>query len=191
MKKAFHLILSFVLLPFLGNSQLSLRPQVGINTPSITQEILEGKWKGNVGYQFGLDLQVGSIIYVQPGLNFQSSTLTIEDVGDLSISRINIPVMVGFKLFEGEDSKAFGARIFAGPNFGINVSEKLNESIMSITKDNITNSQISGIAGAGFDLSILFIDVAYKFGLTKFFENINNDAKNNYFIVNAGVRIGF
>ena len=172
-------------------AQISLRPQVGINFPQVTEEIVEGKWKGNVGYQFGLDVQIGGTIYIQPGLNFQSLNLTIDDVGDLSVSRINIPIMVGFRLFEGEDSKAFGLRGFAGPNFAINVNEDLDDSFSSITKDNIKNSQISALVGAGADLSIFFIDVAYKIGLTKFFEDINNDANKHIFFVNAGLRIGF
>jgi hypothetical protein len=172
-------------------AQFSLRPQVGINFPTLTEDIAEGKWKGNVGYQFGADVQIGGTIYVQPGLNFQSVSLTVEDVGDLDVQRINIPVMVGFRLFEGEDSKAFGLRGFAGPNFAINVSEDVSDAFGDITKDNIKDSQISALVGAGADLSIFFIDVAYKFGLTKMFEDINNDANKHIFFVNAGIRLGF
>ena len=107
------------------------------------------------------------------------------------LAYINIPVLIGFRLFEGEDSKAFGIRGFAGPNFAINVNEKLDDSFGSINKDNISSSQIAALVGGGVDLSIFFVDVAYKIGLTKFFKDINNDANKHIFFVNAGIRLGF
>jgi hypothetical protein len=36
-----------------------------------------------------------------------------------------------------------------------------------------------------------FVDVAYKFGISKFFEDVNSDSRINLFYVNTGVRLGF
>ena len=179
---------------FIGSAaygQLSLRPQVGINFPSFSDEIIHGEFDGEVGYQFGADLQIGGSFYIQPGLNFQSNKLSIENVGDIKVSRINVPVMVGYKFFENEDSRAFGVRIFAGPNFAFHVNEDLDEAFTDIDKDDIKDFQIAGLVGAGVDISILFVDLAYKFGLSDFFEEDVADGSINLFVVNAGIRLGF
>ncbi|MDX1407320.1 MAG: hypothetical protein R3330_04285, partial [Saprospiraceae bacterium] len=94
--------------------QFSVRPQVGINFPSLTEDITQGKWKGNVGYQFGADVQIGGNLYFQPGLNFQSTSLTVRDVGDMEVSRINLPVLVGLQLFDGLGS-AIGIPVGTAP----------------------------------------------------------------------------
>ena len=188
MKRMFLAVLTSLTFS-LAISQVAVRPQVGINFPSLTDDIVQGEWKGNVGYQFGADVQIGGNLYIQPGLNFQSTSLTVRNVGDLEVSRINLPVLLGLQLFDGLGS-TIGIRAFAGPNFAINVNEELDESFNDITKDNIKNSLVSGLVGGGVDLGSLFVDVAYKFGLSKFFEDINNDANKNIFIVNAGIRFG-
>ncbi len=189
--KLFMLLGIMLLIPSLAKSQISLRPQVGINAPSLTKDVATFKWKGNVGFQFGADLQIGGTIYIQPGVNWESTSLTLENVGDIDISRINIPVYLGFRLFE-QESATFGMRAFVGPNFAITASEKLDDAITDFSKDNIKNSLISGVVGAGLDISILFVDLAYRFGLTDVFENINDDnAKKHFFVANAGIRIGF
>lgn len=175
-----------------AQSQISLRPQIGINFPKLTDEIADGRFKGNAGYQFGVDLQFGGNVYLQPGLNFESTSLSLDDdsgVGDIRISRINIPVYLGFRIASNEDN-TFGLRLFVGPNFAIHVNEDLDESLTFINKGNIKDSQVSGVLGAGVDFSILFVDVAYKFGLSDFSENINSDARIDLFFVNVGVRLG-
>lgn len=70
------------------------------------------------------------------------------------------------------------------------MQEDLEDSFSFISADNIRDAQISGMVGAGLDLSILFLDVGYKFGLSDFFEDINSDARIDLFIVNVGLRLG-
>ena len=172
------------------SAQISLRPQVGVNSPSLSEDFMIGNWNSSVGYQFGADLQIGTDFYIQAGLNFQTMSIGIENVGDIEVSRINLPAFLGIRLMSAEDRQV-GLRVFAGPNFALNVNETLDDSFNDITADNIKNSEISGIAGAGIDFGILFLDVSYKFGITSFIENIEEDASNDLFLVNAGIRIGF
>lgn len=172
--------------------QVSFRPQVGINFPTLTDEIEEGQFEGNAGFQVGADLQLGGAFFFQPGVNFETTSLSIDDddrVGDINVSRFNIPVYVGLRVAANDDS-TFGLRLFGGPNFAINVNEDLDESLNFINSDNIRDSQISAAVGAGLDLSILFLDVAYKFGITDYVEDINSDARIDLFLVNVGVRLG-
>ena len=189
MKKSLFTVFFALLMAGSAMSQISIRPQVGINVPSVTSDDI----KGNLGFQFGADLQIGESFYVQPGVNFQTGKLTLEGAGDMKLSRINIPVMVGFAFGEAEDA-SFGVRVFAGPNIALHVSEDLDElSVSDITGDNFKSTIFSGQVGAGLDISILFIDVAYQFGLSNYIEDSARveDSKKHMFLANAGVRIGF
>jgi hypothetical protein len=189
MKQSFFTLLFALLMAASATSQISLRPQVGVNVPSVTSDDI----KGNLGFQFGADLQIGESFYVQPGVNFQTGKLTLEGAGDMNLSRINIPVMVGFALGEAEDA-SFGFRVFAGPNLAFHADENLDDlSVSDITGDNFKSAVFSGQVGAGLDISVLFIDVAYQFGLSNYIEGTNRveDSKKHMFLANAGIRIGF
>ena len=192
--KRIYITLTLILATTLAAmAQVSLRPQVGINFPSFTEEILEGKFKGNAGYQFGADVQLGNVFYVQPGANFQTANLELSDIGDINVSRLNIPVMLGLKFYGPEGDRAFGFRLFAGPNFAFNLNKDLDSALseVSIRKDDLKNFHLSGMAGAGLDIGILFVDVGYKFGLSNYFDDDITDGTINIFLVNTGLRIGF
>jgi len=189
MKKIFIALLVLCFSSAALKAQLSLRPQVGINAPSITEDLVNGEWTSDVGYQFGADIQFGGDTYLQAGLNFQTTKLGIKDVGDIDVSNINIPVVLGFRF--SEESKVLGLRLFVGPNFALTVNESLDDAITEINKDNFNDFKISGLAGAGLDLGLFFADVAYNFALNDFIESDNVTAKQNMFIINVGLRLGF
>jgi hypothetical protein len=189
MKRFLCTMLVFFAIAQLGISQVSLRPQVGVNSPSISDDLAVGDWGSSVGYQFGADLQLGGDLYIQPGLNFQTSKLSISNIGDIEISNINIPVMLGYNM--GTEGNTFGFRFFAGPNFALHVNEDIGDAITQIIPDDFKSFRISGVGGAGLDFSILFLDVAYNFGLTNWIEGASIEAKQNVFLINAGIRIGF
>lgn len=195
MKKYFWGVFVLLFLNSAVYAQLSLRPQVGINFTSFSEDLLDGEWSSQVGYQIGVDLQIGGTLYVQPGINYQSNRLSFEDAEevDFSMNRINIPVLVGFRLFEPEGGKAFGLRAYAGPNFAIHTGEDIDDSLSGLSSDDFNDAQVGLLAGAGLDLSILFVDLMYKFGLgnTIEIENLNEDTNVNIFMLNAGIRLGF
>lgn len=185
---------SIVLILFGSNAiaQISLRPQAGIMFSNLSYESVQGQLEGKTGLSFGADLQIGGTFYVQPGLNFSPVKLQIKDVGDIAITKLNVPVMAGLKLFEPEDGKALGIRLFAGPNFGFNINDNISDAITDITTDDFKKFHLSAIGGVGLDLSILFVDLGYKYGLSKTISpRIGSGANLNGFIVNAGVRLGF
>ncbi len=62
MKRHYLLFILLLLTSRSVLSQISLRPQVGINVPSLTSDDLEGK----LGYQFGADLQIGEGLIFNP-----------------------------------------------------------------------------------------------------------------------------
>jgi hypothetical protein len=172
-------------------SQFSLRPQIGVNFASFNYESVHGAVDGRTGLHVGADLQIGKPFYIQPGLNFSTTKLQIEDFGDINVSIINVPIMLGLKFMGNEDSGSLGLRVFAGPNFAYHVNEKIDDAFTDITEDDIRDFEVSGIAGAGLDISFLFVDIGYKFGLSKFVETDAADEAVHYFIGNVGLRIGF
>jgi hypothetical protein len=50
---------------------------------------------------------------------------------------------------------------------------------------------LSAIGGTGVDFGFFFIDIGYKYGITKFISGNNNKvATLNGFFLNTGVRLG-
>ena len=189
------LLLSFMLMmTSMVFAQVSLRPQAGINFASFSDDLADKEWAGKAGYQFGFDVIIGKTIYLQPGLNYQVTKLKIKGLEGVHFtsSRVNLPLAVGMRLFEGDDEKAFGMRAYAGPNLSVHVNGDV-DSIAGITSDDIQNAHLSGFAGLGFDVSILFVDFTYQFGLHDYIDNstLNASANKNLFMINAGLRIGF
>lgn len=189
------IILVSIVLVFLGlsaSAQFSLRPQLGVMFNNLSYESVQGELTSKTGISIGADLQIGGSLYVQPGLHLNPVGFQVENVGDIKITALNVPVMVGYKLFEKEDSKAFGIRIFAGPNFGFHINSKIDDAITEIEAEDLKKFDLAGIGGVGFDLSILFVDLGYRFGLTETITpKIGEGQKLNAFMLNAGVRIGF
>ncbi|HPG06547.1 MAG TPA: porin family protein [Saprospiraceae bacterium] len=192
MKKAFSLTIALLLITTAVFSQISIRPQIGIKASDLSYGTIQGKLTGKSGYIIGLDFQFGHPFYFQPGLNINPEQLTIKNVGDVRITRVNIPVLVGFKLFEPSYQKSFGIRFFAGPNFAFKVNNTISGAINDISKEDFNQFTLSGIAGAGVDLSIFFLDLGYNFGLSDALSPQDvTGIKINYFLANAGLRIGF
>jgi hypothetical protein len=188
------LILTLTVLVFLGVSamaQISLRPQAGILFNSLSYESVQGELTSKAGISIGADLQIGGSFYFQPGLNINPTKFQIENVGDIKVTALNVPVMVGYKLFE-QESRAFGIRIFAGPNFGFHLNNTIADAITDIEAEDLKNFDLSAIGGVGLDISILFVDLGYKYGITETISpKIGDGANLNSFMLNAGVRIGF
>jgi hypothetical protein len=192
MKKFIYATVVLLFMGYNAMAQFSLRPQVGIQFTDLTYEAVEGQINSQNGLSFGADVQIGGTFFVQPGIMVTPVKMEIDNVGDIAITKLNVPVMVGFKLFEPDGGRAFGMRVFAGPNFSFNVNDTISEAITSVTTDDLNNFQLSAIGGIGFDLSILFIDFAYKYGISETISPLNGEGAGlNAFMLNAGIRIGF
>jgi hypothetical protein len=105
------------------------------------------------------------------------------------INALHIPAFVGYQIIGGDKENIFGLRVFGGPTLSWVTSIKADDT--KLNKDDF-NSMIWGIdAGAGIDLWILFLDMGYEWGLSEVFKDDPNNAKNNAFWANIGVRIRF
>jgi len=112
----------------------------------------------------------------------------VDDDQKLNRSMLRIPVVVGYSF--GEVYGDFSFRVFTGPNAAINLSSKTDDDPI-IEEDDIKSAIFGWNAGLGVDISIIFIDLGYEFGLSEVFENVDGAVRNNLFYANAGVRIRF
>lgn len=198
MKKRILPLALAVLCVSAASAQVTLRPYVGINSHSLTEDFDDADWKSKIGYQVGVDLQIGSKFYVQPGIQLDFVKNRIEpkvtipgfEDTDFKRSHVRIPVMVGYAF--GEVDGDFAARIFTGPNAAFLITAKFEDEDV---KEQLKSAVFGWNVGAGLDFSILFIDVGYQIGLSEVFDDLGldeeNGSKGNYFYANAGVRIRF
>lgn len=189
--KHFLIAIGFFLTAATGiYAQVTLRPQIGINSSSISTDLDSLTYNSNVGFQIGADLVFGNKFYVQPGLLFEYLSNPIDpktgEEQEFQRSYMRIPVMLGYN-FAGA-KKSFGFRVFTGPNASINLTSTADDQNV----EEYVKSAIWGWnAGLGLDISILFVDLGYQFGLSEVFEDFDSGARNNLFYANAGVRIRF
>ncbi|MBK8194586.1 MAG: porin family protein [Lewinellaceae bacterium] len=174
------------------HAQVAFRPYVGINSHTITKDFQDAEWRSALGYQVGADLQIGSKLYIQPGLQLEYAKNKFEILGtginiDVKRTSLRIPVMVGYSL--GKVDGDFSFRIFTGVNASILLSSSAED--FDLNKDDWKNAVFGWNVGAGLDFSIIFIDLGYQMGLSEVFETIDTGSKDNLFYGNAGLRIRF
>ena len=175
-------------------AQVSLRPQAGFNSSNLTKDLERAEFSDQLGFQFGVDLQMGNKFYIQPGIFWESNKNELKEriddrTAELTVSRIRIPVMLGYRLISDEAS-TIDARIFTGPNASFTVSKNLDETSL-LSKDDFKGAIYGWNMGIGVDIAIFFVDAGYQFGLNEVFEDVASSARNNLAYVNAGLRLGW
>ena len=178
-----------------ANAQLVLRPMVGVNSSKFTTDFNDEQFKSQLGYQFGADLMIGGRLYVAPGVLFEVVKKEVTQGNDtpagIQLTRLNVPLHVGFKFFDAGVDRTFDIRIFAGPNMALNLGKDVDVNDV-FDEDQIKNADWGWDVGVGIDFLIAFVDVGYRFGLSEVFEGeVENSSRNDVFTANAGIRIRF
>lgn len=178
--------------------QFELRPIVGI-TKSSVNDFTAVDFKSQVGFAFGLDLMYGSRVYIQPGLHYETSSNKLyPDSGGsskLKVSKVRIPLIVGYKLFNSDTDHFFNSRIFTGPSISLVTSVDDGNNPLAITKDHFKSPLYGWNAGIGIDILVFTFDLNYQIGLSDVFEDLNiqglegENSRNNIFYLNAGIRL--
>lgn len=194
MRKQVFTLAFVALVVCFSQAQVGFRPYVGVNSHTLTENFEDADWKSALGYQLGLDVQIGSKFYVQPGLQLEFAKNKIEPTGtgtgiEINVKRthLRLPVMVGYAF--GNLDGNFSFRIFTGPNASIVLNSDAED--FDLDKDDLKSAVFGWNAGAGVDISILFIDLGYQIGLSEVFENFDNGSKDNFYYANAGIRLRF
>ena len=118
------------------------------------------KFKGNVGVQ-------ADILYSQQGAKLARK--------EFKLDYVNVPIVVKYYLVRG-------LNLQAGPQFGFVVDDNVTKVFGSLAK--AEKSDISGIAGAGYDFLGFRIDARYNFGLTHVIEGAKS--KNSVYSLALG-----
>lgn len=150
-------------------------PRFGLNSASLTisdidssveDELKEGDTK--LGFHLGVFGRVQLLgFYIQPELlytNVQSEIKLGDLVSEVSINRIDLPVLAGKRFLKV-------VRIQAGPVFSFPISSEVGEA------DDVYDSVTVGYqAGVGLDLLKLLIDLKYEGSFNNAADNIGGFA---------------
>jgi opacity protein-like surface antigen len=181
---------------FAAQAQFTIRPQVGVNSSSLSSDDNLIDFNAGTGFQVGVDFQIGNKVYFQPGIQLEflknqveiGSGAAIEE-SDYDRTGIRVPLMIGFRAVEDPDSD-LNLRLFTGPNALLQLSQDSDESILDdIDDDDLKDLVFGWNVGAGVDFSILFFDIGYQFGISEIFNDADSAPRNNLFYGNLGLRI--
>lgn len=168
-----------------AQAQVTLNPKVGVSLSDMKDATEDVDTKGRLGYQVGVDLRLGTMLYLQPGFYFQQTGLEQQVTGgltyNLDVRGIHIPVLLGLRAGTG----LAGFRIVGGPALTLVQSVKDNAGL--VTKDDLTERRLGAMLGVGVDVMGLTVDLTGEMGLTRFFEQ-GSDAKLRTFRLSAGMR---
>ncbi len=196
MKKLITLLfLGFIALE--GYSQgFSFGPKIGVSSTTLKfdDDEIEGGDQ-QTGYHVGAFARLGGGgLFVQPEVLFTQTsgdfTYNGFDPGgdpdfEASFNRLDIPVMVGFKLFKI-------MRVQAGPIASINLKTDISNAGEDI-QDVDTNSATFGYqAGVGLDIGNLIIDAKYEGGLSGVVNSIagfSTDQRINQWVLSVGFKL--
>ena len=157
---------------------------------------------GRPGYQFGAAVTFGDRFYVQPGIQFSTSTMKIVNestvnsntsyTDETTLSMISVPLKVGVRLIDPNEENIFNVRVFGGfdGSHVTKVTHGTNSGAEGdLNEDDYSNLIMAADFGLGIDIAFLFVDMGYQLGLSPVHSGGDN-AKGNTFYGNIGIRIG-
>ncbi|PVD52749.1 hypothetical protein DC498_07400 [Terrimonas sp.] len=192
MKRILSSFAAFLFSFTLVNAQVAIKPSVGLNFTDFSKDPNTGKYKSKAGYQLGGSVAFGKKIYIEPGIFWVKKTTEYitedtnsEDV-KFDISGFRIPVSVGFNLI-GNEKSLVGLRAFGGASAFILTDAKAKD----LRKDDFKNAAFGVFAGAGLDITIVFVEAKYEWSLTNVQKDISqiDVGKSRSVFINAGIRI--
>ena len=200
MKKSL-LIIALISFTLSGYSQFEIRPFIGANFSNVSKTYDGLSTKAKVGSQLGVGLMFGNQFYFNPQISYFWRSTQYSFTGnnaplktDQKLSGVSIPLLVGFKLIDADNDPFVNFRVFGGPSMLFLTKTSFSNSAYN-ENVNWNKTQWGAQLGAGLDINIFFLDVAYEFGFTEANKPIDGsnikDVKNNTFFINAGVRLNF
>lgn len=174
-----------VALPPAAFAQVSVNPKVGISISDLNKATAEVDTRSRLGFQAGVDLRLGGVVYLQPGVYVQQTGVEQMVAGNvnynLDVRGVHVPLLLGVKAGTG----LAGFRMVAGP--AVTIVQSVKDNVGLVTKEDLTGTRLGAMIGVGVDLLGLTVDLTTEGGLTRFFEQ-GSDAKLRTFRLSAGMR---
>ena len=181
MKKVLTLIVIAVAIVMPSKAQVSFGVKGGLNLTNMTidKNNLEDLFKNKAGFFAGVTVKVG--LPLVPGLAFDGAALYDQREGDIEVytgfsdnsksteklkaQSIQSPINVRYEIGLGESANVF---IFAGPQFGFNIGDKVNKLWDDAAEWTLKSSNVSANVGLGFTvMSHLQLTANYNIALGK------------------------
>lgn len=183
------------------NESMSYRITAGLNfaymkeVPPLLDAI------SNVGFMIGVNGNLGSHLFFQPGLQFTSygNGIVLPESGATETSRhemranyIRVPLQVGVRLLDPSTVIGilpFNVEVHGGisGSYLVGYSDKVTSGADAvITKSEIEPLRAGAIIGAGVRLVFFTLGVEYEYGLTQFFKNRGDSKLNAFYVVIGG-----
>lgn len=178
------------------SQDFSIGPKVGISQSKLdlSKENFESG-DARFGYHVGLFGRVGfGGFFVQPEILYTQTKaqFSFDEMGssssseyESSFNRLDVPIMVGFKLFNL-------LRLQAGPIASFDVNSELKDAGNDVSNADFKKSTIGYQAGLGLDIGNLIIDAKYESSLGNISDNVGNfetDHRLNQWILSLGFRL--
>ena len=199
MRNLLTIILITACLSGITSAQFTVTPQAGINVskfqnpveiPGVNIEVGEV-----VGVQLGGNVRIGGNFHIQPGFYYHriGSDLKIlsevEEIpdgpGNIKIDIIQIPLLIGYRFLR---LGLFDLRINGGGSLSF-VTKESDDFPTFLEKDDFNKNVWGLVAGGGFDVLFISVDVNYEYGLTDMLRTEYLKTKNNVLRLNAGIKL--
>ncbi|MBV6642660.1 MAG: PorT family protein [Cyclobacteriaceae bacterium] len=191
-------ILAIAMVSAHAQAKLEVGLKGGLNLANMSSDF-EATYESRTGYHLGAYTLIKvANVGIQPELLYsaQGTTYTFSSINqDLQrdLKYFTVPVMLKFYL-------PLGLNLQAGPQFGFLVNAEgdtytINGNQVEIQtgqdlKNELKNSDISAVLGAGWDLPFgLNIAARYLIGVNDIHESEEEDSKNRVFQVSVGFRL--
>lgn len=180
------LLLSFQLSAQVGR----VAPKAGTAISNLDTELNGLRIVGKAGLVIGADWRLERrLVFLQPGLFLQSFNLNIRRSpsidGDEEKSRVTslkAPINFGWYFNGRERLWILHARGGIIPSYILG-SKRVDR--FNYSKDLLNDFQLSANLGLGIDLAIFTIDFSYEWGLTDFYDGVDN--KNDIAVITLGL----
>lgn len=186
-----------------AHAQVQVNPQVGLLAQTLQGDPDNGDYRGNMGWQAGVDIRLGRRLYLQPGVHIgrQATVVQVQvplllDTflveNDLVRTVLKAKALVGFNLVHKD---GFKLRLNAGPTYDLLLSVDNSNDDIAWNRDDLTAGSFNLDAGLGLDIWFVTVEGGVSVGLNKVLDDdgLNNaydDPRNLTWYATAGIVLG-
>ncbi|HLF63937.1 MAG TPA: outer membrane beta-barrel protein [Saprospiraceae bacterium] len=163
-------------------AQFQINPQIGVNYTDVDVELsdigVNPKTHSKAGVLAGVDLRLGTKVYVQPGLFVIGSKIGYNfgtDEYEITRYGAKLKALLGLKLIDS----AFRLRVMGGPSYDFQLGLNGDDNPY-FDKEDFKKGIFNIDAGVGIDVLFLTAELGYSWAFTETFDENFFDNKPRY-----------